>query len=407
MLLQLCAVLAPQILGSAPHTAFPAPSALNTRAETLGPAAQDRGGDRGKVTSREEFDRLLRDDKALAAGQTAIDNLLRANGGLIEVGALEDKALPLFAVLPGLRYDLLETKRTETVEGTDEWQVDNYLPRMIHSAPNGDAYAYSEYTGSTGEKEMDLYASFRRDIMTSETAWAETDGRLNPRGDARVASAARSLITRELVFGMMPHGLALGRTKLALLRVDESPRGKVGVYALRLDQPVDLLETELASDFLLYVDIENWTVLGGTYTGFGLARPRIVNYDIVQDIDIKIGDATKEAVRAVYAQRRTAELTNRGEQVDPAAIEAESASLKFPDAFRIPYLRVVHEHRARFEVLHQTEDVVFDAFPAAAVLPPWHTQRIWQPPYHADHWDPPAKDAEGSSEGEADSSTDD
>ena len=390
MLLHLCAILAPQIASPGTALSLAAQETQEADPQVGAPADQDKGGNRNKATSREEFDRLLRDKEALAAGQVAIDKLLRANGGLVEVGALDDKALPLFSILPGLRYDLLETKRTETIEGSNEWRVDNYVPRMIHSAPNGDAYVYSEYAGSSGENETDMFASFRRDIMTSDRAWAETDGRLLQRGDARVASAARSLVTRELLFGLMPHGLALGRSKLALLRVDETSRGNVGVYAMRLDQPVDLLQAELANDFLLYVDTDQWTVLGATYTGFGLARPRIVNYDIVQDIDIAIGEGTKEAIRTVYAQRRTAELSNRGEEVDPAAVEAEAASLKFPTAFRLPYLRVVHERRARFEILHQIEDVVFDEFPAAAVLPPWHGQQVWRPPYHADHWDPPA-----------------
>ncbi len=278
------------------------------------------------------------DPEAIRKGTEMKERLIEAAGGW-----------EAFEKLGGLRYDLLMTTKVNTVTQEDSWRVHHYEPRLCHFNIDGNGYVYTEFArpSLTGP-------DFVREVVYKENMWREMRGSFLRTFDAR--RTAYESVKTELLQGLMPFSLRMLDTRLAFVRRENSPAGKVEVYALQMEPPL------LVSFFPMVQE----------------------QYGLVNELLLYIDPEEEEVVQILFAF------------ADPAVKKPPHLrwwTIDFEGSLEIGGVRIPHKRFRWLEgwrTLEELEiaDLVPEAVPPPAFRRPWHSDAVYQMPYRCDFWDP-------------------
>lgn len=255
--------------------------------------------------------------------------------------------------LPGLRYDLLESRRYLTGKddsGPKTWKAHSHLPILHHTDLRGNGYQLCEYINRHATAP-----EYRRLVVTEGTSWAEQSQ--NWTRGVKSATEAAARIRKEFFLGSFPFSLSALRATSTYLRTDPAGADRdVWVYLLALPQGIRFEHSEKITEFLMYVDPMT-------------RRVRELRFRFVGD------DRYHPGVRESWASVYLAGDVRVGGCV-------------------IPHKRTYKYDASTARHEWWVEDARAVELPAAALRRPWYTQSLWQWTDRCDFWDPPVP-AEG------------
>jgi hypothetical protein len=373
--------------------------------DQVGPqtGAQQQGANQGPRGRRDRrgdartylFSARLEDAEALAKGAAMLERVLEAAGGLVRVPAAEtgnpdSLRLPLLTVLPGLRYQQLETSYAYLPSISEDLQVHHLVPRSVHFGQGANGYLYSEFVRFQ-DKSDKLEPEYRREVIAGAAAWFEVYpqyGRTEPG-----ATRARQNVERELVFGLMPHGLAVLNAKVAWMEQQVVNGIELGVYLARLPSKVRGKPIDEVQDLLLYVDENQARVIQVIYHDINPSIRRMVVFEPEGELSLPLTEDVLAGVRASYIGWRLAQLAEDTPERRLQA-EGEAASLVLPASFKFAQAWTLAEDYSSDLMRTEVAAPLFEPLDPAAVARPWQTNQTYAGTLRADFWDPPVKGPE-------------
>lgn len=361
--------------------------------ERQGPAAGQQGKRRSSRDSRTYlYDARLKDTKALEKGAAMRERVLAASGGLVllppapgQEGA--PRSFALLDLLPGLRYQQLETTYANVDAATDRLQVHHLVPRTVHFGPGGNGYLYSELVRFE-DKQNKPVPEYRREVLAGEVSWFEVDG-LYSRQEAG-AVRARQNVRRELCFGLGLHGLATMGADLAWLEDQQVDGLALGLYLARLPSSVRGKTLDEVEDVVLVVDEARARLVDIQYFDVNQVMRRKIQCVPEGEVSLELNAATAAGVRANFVLRRLAELG--GDTPDNRALaEQEAQRLVLPEALRFPAAWSLQEAGSPDLVRIEVARALFDPLDPRALARPWQSDQTFTEAPRADAWDPPAR----------------
>lgn len=386
--------------GGAPEAITPEPVASSGTTTQAG-----QGLDREQLYRR-LVEKTFQDEEAVARGKAGLNDILEAAGGMatIPVRSEEDGAwvpgrVPVWRYLPGLRWQSLETIRTGGRSKGKVMQVFSRVPRTVHVDPFVQGYLYSELVNVPLHNADPPKPLYYREIVSDLAIWTEIDSKQSGRNQ-RATELASMRFGREVLLGLMPHGISAWGGELAFLESQVRNGEQVDVYLLRIPRKVCMRDHEAFEFLQLYVRQDDHVVLQGRTPDYFSRRPMAT---FEGSISIPIGAAELNVAKQRWIGDRlidalaegTIEADAQGFPVGtPELMEElnEAAELiELPEAIRIPAtaLTIVE---LQFEVVsHEKADVQFEPLPEQALVRPWKSSQLWTGAPRADRWDPAPK----------------
>ena len=381
-------MIASLLLASALTTgplALPSPSVAVLASSAVGASGQ-AGGQTTRAIQRKPTGLPFDDPAALQRGEQDLLRMLDAAGGLVRFRDAAKDPVHLISRLPGLSSQVLEMSRVELKE-SGAWSIQYLVPHLLHVNGAGQGFLYSEYVDdSSGEGYKRV---FRREVYSGQLSWAELGSRYVR--DQESERRARQVVLRELFLGYMPHSLTLLGAKIAFRDESEFNGQRIGRYAVELPRSVALLSGEEVRWVDLFVDQDTWEPLRLSYVPLGPIA-RVVDIEFSGTLEM----LSEEPLRNQLAESLSVELRQTLERqgADEATLAAAAVKredLILPESVRIPFRRYMADSRARDVISWETADWRLEELPAESLLRPWQTGTVWNPPRHADHWDPPGE----------------
>lgn len=366
--------------------------------EQQGPTARQQGKRRSSRDSRTYlYDARLADPKALARGAAMRERVLAACGGLVllppepgQEGA--PRSFALLDLLPGLRYQQLETTYANVDAATDQLQVHHLVPRTVHFGPGGNGYLYSELVRFE-DKQKKPVPQYRREVLAGDVSWFEVDGQYSRQEAGAVR--ARQNVRRELCFGLGMHGLATMGADLAWLEDQEVEGLKLGLYLARLPSSVRGKTLDEVEDLILVVDEAQARLVDIQYFDVNQVMRRKIQCVPEGEVLLELDAATAAGVRANFVLRRLAELGADSPE-NRAAAEAEAGRLVLPESLRFPAAWSLQEANSPDLVRLEVARALFEPLDPRALARPWQSDQTFANAPRADAWDPPAPSGAGS-----------
>jgi hypothetical protein len=352
------------------------------------------------------FDARLGDAEAVAKGSAMLERALEAAGGLVrlpaaEAGQPDVLRLPLLRILPGLRYQQLETTYAYLPAVSEDLQVHHLVPRSVHLGQGANGYLYSELVRFQ-EQQSDFKPEYRREVVAGAASWFEVGDRVSPAKYSRAepgSTRARQNFERELVFGLWPHGIALLDAKVAFMEEQEVNGVKLGVYLVRLPNKVRGKPIDEVQDLLVYVDESEPRVIQSIYHDINPSLRRSVVSEPEGLVQLTLTEAVQAGVRASFVGWRLEQLGGDTPEFRAQA-EAEAARLVLPQTFGFPQAWSLAEDYSSDLIRLEVAAALFDPLDPMAVARPWQTNQTYDLAPRADFWDPPARAPKGPEQGQ-------
>lgn len=337
------------------------------------------------------FDARLGDAEALAKGSAMLERALEAAGGLVrlpasEAGQPDVLRLPLLRILPGLRYQQLETTYAYLPAVSEDLQVHHLVPRSVHLGQGTNGYLYSELVRFQ-EQQTSFQAEYRREVVAGAAAWFEVDGRYSRAEPG--STRARQNFERELVFGLWPHGIALLDAKVAFMEQQVVNGVNLGVYLVRLPNKVRGKPIDEVQDLLVYVDESAPRIIQAIYYDINPSLRRSVVSEPEGLVQLTLSEAVQAGVRASFVGWRLEQLGGDTPEFRAQA-EAEAARLVLPQTFGFPQAWSLAEDYSSDLIRLEVAAALFDPLDPLAVARPWQTNQTYAGAPRADFWDPPS-----------------
>ncbi len=365
--------------------------------------------------------KLFENTEAVERGEELLKQALESAGGLASVpmrspdGTWVETSTPTWSLLPGLRWQSLEMVRTGARTKGTRMDILALVPRTVHLDPKSQGYLYSEMVDVSANNADRPEALYYREVVSDSAIWVETDkgrtGSISPsfERDASKTQLARMRLGREVVVGLMPHGLPAWGGHAAYVETQEYNGERIDVVALRWSREIGLLDHEPFKYAQIYVRNSDRAVLQIHPPGFDGRQ----TYAIFSGtIDLPLDDSVLAFAKNVWIHEQVLEGVSAGTVgLDATGLPAPSeewvAELReaserivLPEFLRIPANYSVVEDQLFEQSLHRKADPRIEALPAAALAKPWLAGAYWLEVPRADAWDPPPADGEASSSGE-------
>ena len=369
--------------------------------------------------------KLWQDEEALAKGAEALAMLTATAGGTVQLPPdveLGEDGTPLPAgdedepveasawrYLPGLRYQILETKRGMSRPESGRWETHYFLPRLVHVAPSGEGYLNSEYASLPMKATVAPEPLYYREVATDAATWVEVNGLSADRNQEK-ASQARGRFDRELFLSLMPHGLSLLGVRAAWVEDQEYEDETIGVYLVRLPRDVMFAEHDRIRLFQLYVRKNDWTPLQARCQPGGHKRGEAI-CDFEGSVELLVGEAELDHARRVWVSEQVLRLADAGRlELDAAGqpvvaselladLERRAEGLVMPEMVRVPKRHYLLEEGAFERLDFDKAEAAFAQLEPEALAKPWLVGSVWTDAPRADHWDPPAEEDGGAGPG--------
>ena len=184
-----------------------------------------------------------------------------------ESGEWVDTSIPTWSLLPGLSWQSLELVRTGARTKGGQMDLLAIVPRRIHLDPLSQGYLYSEMVDVSAHNADKPEALYYCEVVSESAIWVETDkGRTVPSSlsfgrETTATQLARLRFGREMVAGLMPHGVQAWGGHAAYLETQEHNGDPIHVLALRWSREIGLLDHEPFKYCKLYIRGSDHAVL--------------------------------------------------------------------------------------------------------------------------------------------------